>query len=120
MSDKRALAELTRALRAFVDARDWSQFHDPKNLVMALSSEVGELSELLRWVDNKASDEFLRNERNRSALAAEIGDVGILLLLLCERVGVDLEAAVRTKLQRNEEKYPVGGSKGRAERPDAG
>lgn len=117
MSEPTNLGELTSALRAFVDARDWSQFHDPKNLVMALSSEVGELTELLRWVDNAASDGFVRGDAARASLKAEIGDVGILLLLLCARVGIDLDEAIRAKLQQNEVKYPVESSKGKAERP---
>ncbi|MGQ0767328.1 MAG: MazG-like family protein [Gemmatimonadota bacterium] len=118
MSRPANLNELTSALSAFVDARDWSQFHDPKNLVMALSSEVGELTELLRWVDNKASDAFLQEEDARAAFQDEIGDVGILLLLLCARTGIDLEEAVRLKLRRNAEKYPIARSRGRPEKPE--
>ncbi len=112
------LDELTAALRAFADARDWRQFHDPKNLAMLVASEAGELLAEYRWVRGDEADARSREPDARARIAAEIADVGIALLLLCDRIGLDLGDAVAAKLQRNAERYPVEASRGRAERPD--
>jgi dCTP diphosphatase len=112
------LDELTVALRAFADARDWRQFHDPKNLAMLVASEAGELLAEYRWVRGDEADARSREPAARDRIAAEIADVGIALLLLCDRIGLDLGAAIAAKLQRNAERYPVEASRGRAERPE--
>jgi dCTP diphosphatase len=104
-------------LRRFVAERDWGQFHDPKNLAMLVASEAGELLAEYRWVAGSAADDHSRQGEARARIADEIGDVGIALLLLCDRIGVDLFEAVRSKLGRNRARYPVEASRGRAERP---
>ena len=117
MSD---LESLTAELRQFVSERDWNQFHDPKNLTMLLASEVGELVAEYRWVDGgPAADEHSRAGRERERIEDEIGDVGIALVLLCDRIGMDLVAAMRAKLARNRERYPVESARGKAERPES-
>jgi dCTP diphosphatase len=108
---------LLEELRAFVAERDWSQFHDPKNLAMLLASEAGELLAEYRWVRNDKADAFSREAEARQRIASEIGDVGIALALLCDRIGIDLQAAMREKLARNRLRYPVEHAKGRASRP---
>jgi NTP pyrophosphatase (non-canonical NTP hydrolase) len=110
-------ASLVEELRAFVAERDWSQFHDPKNLAMLLASEAGELVAEYRWIPNDRADAFSREPEARQRIANEIGDVGIALLLLCDRTGIDLQAAMRDKLARNRQRYPVELSRGRAARP---
>ncbi len=104
-------------LRRFVAERDWSQFHDPKNLSMLLASEAGELLAEYRWVRNEDSDAFSRDAQPRQRIADEVGDVGIALVLLCDRIGLDLETAMREKLARNRRRYPVEHCKGKANRP---
>ena len=111
------LADIREELRAFVAERDWGQFHDPKNLAMLLGSEVGELLAEYRWVAGADADEVSRQPAARARIAAEVGDVGIALVLLCDRIGLDLVAAMRDKLARNRAKYPVETSRGRADRP---
>lgn len=111
------LDELTAALRTFADARDWRQFHDPKNLAMLVASEAGELLAEYRWVRGDDADARSHEPEARARIAAEIADVGIALLLLCDRIGLDLGEAIAAKLQRNAERYPVEASRGRAERP---
>ncbi|MEO5770230.1 MAG: nucleotide pyrophosphohydrolase [Polyangia bacterium] len=108
---------LTHELRQFVAERDWGQFHDPKNLAMLLASETGELVAEYRWVSSAEADAHSNRDEPRARIAAEIGDVGIALLLLCDRIGIDLAQAMRDKLVRNREKYPVETSRGRASRP---
>jgi NTP pyrophosphatase (non-canonical NTP hydrolase) len=110
--------ELIRELRKFVSERDWQQFHDPKNLAMLVASEAGELLAEYRWVAGAQADAHSREPAARARIAAEIGDVGIALLLLCDRIGVDLETAVAEKLAANAKRYPVERSRGRAERPE--
>jgi NTP pyrophosphatase (non-canonical NTP hydrolase) len=111
------LDELIAALRRFVADRDWQQFHDPKNLAMLLASEAGELVAEYRWVRGDAADAHSREPEARARIAAEIADVGIALLLLCDRIGLELPRAIADKLARNAERYPVAASRGRAERP---
>ena len=112
--DIRALSERAKA---FAQERDWAQFHDPKNLAMALGSEVGELLSLMRWIANSDSDTFARAPENLQRLTEELGDIGILLLLLCDRLGTSLDDVVSTKLQLNATKYPAELSRGKSEPP---
>jgi NTP pyrophosphatase (non-canonical NTP hydrolase) len=112
------LEELVPALRAFVAERDWQQFHDPKNLAMLVASEAGELLAEYRWVRGDDADAHSREPAARARIAAEAADVGIALLLLCDRIGLDLARAIEDKLARNAARYPVETSCGRAERPE--
>jgi NTP pyrophosphatase (non-canonical NTP hydrolase) len=112
-----SLDELRADLRAFVAARDWQQFHDPKNLAMLVASEAGELLAEYRWVRSEDADTHSREPAARERIAAEIADVGIGLVLLCDRIGLDLVEAMRTKLAKNGVRYPAEKARGRAERP---
>ncbi|MFA6034094.1 MAG: nucleotide pyrophosphohydrolase [Myxococcota bacterium] len=111
------LEDILDLLRAFVAERDWAQFHDPKNLVMALASEVGELTALFRWVAGTEADGFAAVPANREKVGHEMADVAICLLLLADRLDVDLLDAVARKIELNAKKYPPESSRGRAERP---
>src|SRR5262252_416093 len=108
---------LMSELRQFVAERDWAQFHDPKNLTMLLASEAGELVAEYRWVRGEDADAHSRASEPRARIAAEIADVGIALLLLCDRIGLDLGEAIADKLARNAVRHPADRSRGRAERP---
>jgi dCTP diphosphatase len=111
------LDPLIAELRAFVAERDWRQFHDPKNLAMLVASEAGELLAEYRWVRGDEADARSREPAPRARIAAEVADVGIALLLLCDRIGLDLGQAIADKLAANAARYPVEASRGRAERP---
>jgi len=111
------LERILRELRAFVAERDWAQFHDPKNLAMTVGSEAGELLAEYRWVPSQDADRWSRNAKNRERVAREAADVAISLLLLCERVGIDLPTAIRRKMAANRRKYPVALARGRSEPP---
>lgn len=104
------------SLRAFVAARAWAPFHDPKNLSMAIASEAGELLQELRWVPNDASDAHCRGPL-RERIVDEVGDVLITALLFCDRIGLDPIEAVERKLKKNGEKYPVEDARGVATPP---
>ena len=109
---------LQRALRRFADARDWEQFHAPKNLAAALSVEAAELLEIFQWLDEAQSRAVGPGHPLHERVAEEIADVQIYLLRLADKVGVDLDAAVRCKLARNEERYPPEKARGNATKYD--
>lgn len=111
------LDEIIEELHNFVAERDWQQFHNPKNLAMALVSEAGELAAEYRWIDGADADAWSGNVKNRATVSAEAADVAIALLLFCDRIGVDLIDAVRAKLIVNAKNYPVGFSRGKPFRP---
>jgi dCTP diphosphatase len=112
------LDSLVTELRAFTAERDWQQFHDPKNLAMLVASEAGELLAEYRWIPNTAADTHSAAPDSRARITAEIGDVGIALVLLCDRIGVDLTAAMFDKLAVNRKRYPPDEARGKANRPE--
>lgn len=105
---------LQAALAQFARERDWDRFHSPKNLTMALAGEVGELLELFQWVSEDASREAARDPATAQAVRDELADVLLYLVRLADQLGVDLDAAVRAKLETNARKYPVDKSRGNA------
>jgi NTP pyrophosphatase (non-canonical NTP hydrolase) len=111
------LQELLAQLRQFVAERDWQQFHDPKNLAMLLASEAGELLAEYRWVANDQADAVSKEGERRARILSEVGDVGIALMLLCERIGADPVAAMRAKLEVNRTRYPADVVRGKSDRP---
>lgn len=100
-----SLAALTEELRAFVRARDWQEFHSPKNLVMALMVEVAELMEHFQWLTNEQADEL--DGGQIAEVTDEVADVQIYLLELADRLGIDVATAVRAKMAKNALKYPA-------------
>src|SRR5881296_1463956 len=105
MADR--LDQILERLRRFVDEREWAQFHDPKNLAMCLASEAGELLAEYRWVRNEEPDAISHEAERRARIAAEVADVGIALLLLCDRIGLDFLESMSDKLAMNARRYPV-------------
>ena len=116
-TDPDPLAAFLVELRAFVAEREWQPFHDPKNLAMLVASEAGELVAEYRWVRSEDADPRSRDPAARARIADEIADVGIGLLLLADRIGLDFVPALRAKLAKNAEKYPADASRGRSDRP---
>ncbi|MGQ9920127.1 MAG: nucleotide pyrophosphohydrolase [Desulfobacca sp.] len=113
MAEQDTLADLQRLVTAFRDARAWQPFHTPKNLAMAIAIEAGELQELFLWKNGAEIQADLANPRFHRRLQEEMADVLIFLLSLAEATGVELSGAVRAKIARNQEKYPVAQSYGR-------
>ena len=85
-------------------------FHDPKNLSMALSAEIGELLDIFQWLTSEKSKNLSANDLQ--LVKEELGDIMIYLIRLCDKLGIDLEQAVIDKMKINEEKYPIELSKG--------
>lgn len=117
VNQSNSVEEVVAELRQFVAERDWAQFHDSKNLAMAVASEAGELLSLYRWIPNQDSDDWSADPENRTKVETEAADVGIALLLFCDRLGIDLTGAMKAKISVNRTNYPVEKSRGRSERP---
>ena len=111
MSD---LEQLILRLRAFADARDWEQFHSPKNLSMALIVEAAELVEHFQWLTEDQS-RALSAEKLRE-VELEMADIFIYLVRMADRLGVDLVSAASRKIEINERKYPVDKARGNADK----
>lgn len=109
-----SLNELSEQLAEFARARDWEQFHSPKNLSMALIAEAAELVEHFQWLSENES-EHLPPEKLEE-VRMELADIQIYLLRIAERLNVDLLQAAREKMAINEERYPVDMVKGSARR----
>lgn len=107
---------LAAALRRFADERDWDQFHTPKNLVMALVGEVGELVEHFQWLTPEESAEVTKDEAAARRIADELADVFIYLVRLSDVLGVDLLEAAGTKLEANARRYPADRVRGSADK----
>ncbi len=104
------LEDLRDQLRAFASARDWNQFHSPKNLAMALSAEAGELLEVFQWLTEEQSRTLAPEAQ--AAAGEEIADVLLYLVRLGDQLGIDPVAAARRKLVANAQKYPVEKARG--------
>jgi NTP pyrophosphatase (non-canonical NTP hydrolase) len=109
---------LSQALAAFAAERDWDQYHSPKNLAMALTGEVGELSEIFQWLTEEASKSVATNPDTATAVREELADVTLYLVRLASVLGVDLNEAVTQKLQKNAAKYPVDKAHGSHKKHD--
>ncbi len=104
------ISQITEAITAFRDARDWKQFHTPKDVALSLVLEATEVLELMQWKNGQALDESLAEKRE--ALGDELADVLYYTLLLAHDQGIDIEAAFTRKMERNAQKYPVALSRG--------
>ena len=111
-----SLDDLNARLLRFARERDWEQFHSPKNLVMALAGEVGELTEHFQWL-SEAQSAALDAEK-KAQVGEEIADCLIYLVRLCERLGIDPIDAAHRKLAKNQERYPVERVRGDARRAE--
>lgn len=110
------LQALRGSIAAFARARDWEQFHTPKNLAMALSVEASEIVEIFQWLTERQSKE-LPPEKIRH-LAEELADTFIFLLKLSDHYKIDLIDAAGRKLKKNALKYPVEKARGSAKKYD--
>lgn len=106
------LDDLAARALAFREARDWAQFHSPKELAIALSLEAAEVLELMQWKQGPELQSHLAD--NKEDLADELADVLHALLLLAHDQQIDLAAALAAKMEKNARKYPVEKCRGKA------
>lgn len=103
--------EITRELLQFTEDRDWDQFHDSKNLALAISIEAAELNELFLWKKDTEAESV-----DKERLEEELADILSYALLLAEKHNMDIYDIIHRKIQRNAEKYPIEKAKGTAKK----
>ncbi|MBD8900449.1 nucleotide pyrophosphohydrolase [Rhodanobacter sp. DHG33] len=101
-------------IREFRDARDWMQFHNPKNLAISVVLEATELLEHFQWKSPEESE--VHASQAKGELADEAADIAVYLIEFCDNLGIDLEQAILSKLSKNAAKYPVEKAKGSAKK----
>jgi NTP pyrophosphatase (non-canonical NTP hydrolase) len=109
-----SLNRIKTRLRAFTAARDWDQFHSPKNLAMALIVEAAELVEHFQWLTEEQSQTLPPDKL--AEVEQEVADIQIYLIRLADKLGIDMEQAVNAKIKLNEKKYPAEKVRGSAEK----
>jgi NTP pyrophosphatase (non-canonical NTP hydrolase) len=111
--DDTTLADLRARVRAFVDEREWEQFHSPKNLSMSIAIEASELMAEFQWLTETQSRDAMADEAHRQRVRHELADVIIYCLSLANAMDVDLSQAVIEKLALSAHKYPAEAYRGR-------
>lgn len=115
-SSEPTIEDIRRMQAEFTDERDWNQFHQPRNLLLAMVGEVGEVAELFQWRGDVAEGLPGWTESERENLAQELSDVLIYLVELAEKCHVDLPQAVLRKMALNRLKYPASKVHGSAKK----
>jgi NTP pyrophosphatase (non-canonical NTP hydrolase) len=114
------VADLRKIMADFVAERDWSQFHSPKNVSMALAIEAAELMEHFQWLTTEASRQLVDQPDKLAAVGEELADVVGYAAALANELGIDLSSAIRAKMVKNRLKYPADQYRGRYGREDDG
>jgi NTP pyrophosphatase (non-canonical NTP hydrolase) len=104
------IEEIIQALLKFRNDRDWEQFHNPKDLALAINVEAGELLELFLWKNS--------SEANKEKIEEELADVFAYAFLLAEKYNLDVKTIILNKIKKNGIKYPVDKAKGTSKKYD--
>jgi dCTP diphosphatase len=112
------VAALRQIIADFVAERDWSQFHSPKNVSMALAIEAAELMEHFQWLTTDASRGLADDPKKLAEVADELADVIGYSFALANELGIDVSTAIREKMVKNVQKYPADEFRGRYSRED--
>lgn len=99
------MQKIESIIKKFSQDRDWDQFHNPKNLAMALSVETAELVEIFQWLE--PSQVLDIDDDKKEHLKEEVADISVYLLRICMAYDIDLEEAIISKMKKNELKYPL-------------
>lgn len=102
--------QILRRIRQFRDERDWAQFHNPKDMAIAISIEASELLEQFLWKTPEESDDRVKDKREE--IEDEIADIAIYLFELADNLEINLLDAMDRKIQKNEAKYPAAKARG--------
>lgn len=103
--------KLTKRIIAFRDARDWKQFHNPKDVALSLVLEAGEVMEHFQWKNKEEMEKYVKE--NRVEIGEELADVLYWILLMSKDLGIDILDALDKKIEKNEKKYPIDKAKGK-------
>ena len=99
------IRDIQAKIRNFCEARDWMQFHNPKDMAAAISIEAAELQEIFLWKSQADSAQVAKDKNQQ--VQEEIADIGVYLFELADILGIDLIAAMEAKIQKNQQKYPA-------------
>ncbi|MFQ5500801.1 MAG: nucleotide pyrophosphohydrolase [Phycisphaerae bacterium] len=114
MSDETTtVGEMRGWVKAFVDERDWSQFHSPKNLSMSIAIEAAELMEHFQWLDLEKAKDIRHNPEILEQVREELADIVCYAIAFANTLDIDVSSALRDKLVKNAEKYPAEEFRGR-------
>jgi NTP pyrophosphatase (non-canonical NTP hydrolase) len=105
------LKDLTKRIIAFRDARDWKQFHNPKDVALSLVLEAGEVMEHFQWKSKEEMDKYVKDSKDD--IGEELADVLYWVLLMSNDLNINILKALENKLKKNESKYPVEKAKGK-------
>ncbi|OZG74387.1 nucleotide pyrophosphohydrolase [Hahella sp. CCB-MM4] len=108
------IKKIQSIIAEFATERDWDQFHNPKNLAIAMSVECSEFLEEFQWLTLEQASEVMSDHDKAQRVTDELADVAVYLLRLADKLNIDLESAIHTKIDKNREKYPVEKFKGLA------
>jgi len=105
------IQDLTDKIVKFINARDWRQFHNPKDLSISLVLEATEVMEHFQWKSHEEIDEYVKS--NKADIGEELADVLYWVLLISHYLDIDLKSSLEDKIKKNEIKYPVDKAKGK-------
>lgn len=110
--------ELKEKIKTFCEARDWDQFHNAKDLAIAIATESAELLEPFRWKSEQEVKELFENPQKKEYIEEEMADILYFLLRLAQRYNIDLSEALEKKIEKNNKKYPIEKAKGNNKKYD--
>jgi len=111
------IAEIKEILRQFHEARDWAQFHDPKNIASAISIEAAELEEIFLWkTKEEIATKLLTDPTFKARVEEELADIVSYCFTFANSTGIDIATVTKAKIVKNGEKYPVEKAKGRSDK----
>ena len=108
------MKELKQKLRKFAEDRNWNQFHNPKNLAMALGGEVGELLDIFQWLKEEESNLNGISDKHLAKTKEELADIFLYLIRIADKLDIDLVEEANNKIETNHQKYPIESSKDNA------
>lgn len=111
MDRKTTIEELKEMVKEFCEARDWNQFHNPKDLAIGISTEANELLQIFRFKSEEDMRQLMSSER-KDEIEEELADVFYFVLRFAQMNNIDLSQAVKNKINKNNRKYPVEKAKG--------
>jgi len=106
------ITELKEIVKEFCEVRDWNQYHNAKDLAIALSIEASELLEIFRWKNGEEVEKIFKDDINLKMVKDEMADVFYFILRIAQRYGIDLSKSLKEKLISNDKKYPIHKFKG--------
>ena len=106
------ITELKKIVEDFVNERDWSQFHNPKNLSMALAIEAGELMDIFKWNTTQECEDMISEKNIMQEATDELADIMIYALAFSNRNNINISSAIEKKMIKNRKKYPIEKFKG--------